>query len=523
MSARNPSVTINVVPATQFQENTLQKILFVGQMTSAGSATSGQLYQNIPNDNTKDLLFGVNSMLANGIRRAKEYNQISQIDAIPLDDDGDIPGVHAIGAIEFTSPTIAGSIEVDIESPIFHKYILSVTVTDTATTIGDALVAAITADTTCPITAINTAGSVAITSVNAGTVGNFIGMRAIITNTDATVIITGMSGGSIDPVLTNLFDVIQNYRYQTIVWPHNYSLTPLTDLLDARWNVDNNILDGVGIITYVDALATIKSTANALNDQNVIILSNPTITATDLYTGATLFEAPYNISAQFAAIRALRLTTGANISPYVISANGIRDNTGGPAIASLPYFNTPFKNLPLIPFINDFADSDTTELLNIGASVLDNNSSNTSIIAGQVVTTYKFDSASNPDVSFKYLEYVDTISNIREYFFNNLRTRFAQSRLTDGDIQPFRNMANQAVIEAYLDSLYVTLGGSDYVLTRIGINPTTGIDYTSYFKANRTVTLDLETGSVSVYMQVPIVTQLRSIVVEMQINFSTNS
>jgi phage tail sheath gpL-like len=523
MSVRNPTLTINVVPASQTQANAAQKILFVGQMTSAGTATSGQLYQNIPNDNTKDLLFGINSMLANGIRRAKEYNQISQIDAIPLDDDGDIPGVHAVGAIEFTSPTIAGSIEVDIESPIFHKYILAVTIVDTATTIGDALVAAITADTTCPVTAVNTAGSVAITSVNAGTVGNFIGMKAIITNTDATVTITGMSGGSIDPVLTNLFDVIRSYRYQTIVFPHNYTLSTLTDLLDARWNVDNNILDGVGIITYVDALATIKSTALALNDQSIVILSNPTVTATDLYSGATLFEAPFNISAQFAAIRALRLTTGANISPYVISANGIRDNVGGPAIASLPYFNTPFVNLPLIPFINDFADADITELLTDGASVLDNNSEATSIIAGQIVTTYKYDSASNVDLSFKYLEYVDTISNIREYFFNNLRARFAQSRLTDGDVQPYRNMANQAIIESYLDGLYVTLGGSDYVLTRIGINPTTGVNYTTYFKENRTVTLDLETGSVSVYMQMPIVTQLRNIVVEMQINFSTNS
>ena len=521
MPARNPAVTISIVPASQTQQNVSQKILFVGQKTSAGTATSGVLYQNIPNDNTKDLLFGSHSMLANGIRQAKEYNSISQIDAIPLSDNGTD---YATGLVVFTASTpTAGTIVVSIESEKYHSYTLNVTSASTATTIGDALVAAITADTTCPVTAVNTTGSVALTAVNAGTGGNFIGLKAVVTNTTATVALTAMSGGSADPSLTNLFNVISNYRYQTIVWPHNYSLTPLTDLLDARWDVNNNILDGVGIVTKEDTLANIKSAALALNDQNIVVLSNPTITPTAHYTGSTLFESPYNISSQFAALRALRLTTGANISQYVISANGIRDNVGGIAIASLPYFNTPFKNLPLIPFINDFADADVQTLLNDGASVLDNNPSATSIIAGQIVTTYKTDSASNPDLSFKYLEYVDTISNIREFFYNNLRSRFAQSRLTDGDVQPYRNMANQAIIEAFLDGLYVTLGGPDYVLTRIGVNPVTGVDYTTFFKENRIVTLDLENGSVNVVMQTPIVTQLRSIVAKMQINFSTNS
>lgn len=523
MPIRNPRETINIVSATNVQQNAAQKILFVGQMTSAGTATSGQLYQNISNDNSQDTLFGKNSMLATAIRQAKLYNKVSRIDAIPLDDN--VGGTQAQGVITFTAPTpTAGTIEISVESPLFHKYIIPVTSSSTATSLGDALVAAITADDTCPVTANNSSGAVTLTSVNAGTVGNFIGLSINIITTNVTcVITTPMSSGATDPSLTNIFDVIGNNRYQTIVWPSNYSLTPLTNLLDSRWNVDNNILDGVGIITEVDTVANIITDVNALNDQSIVVIANKSITPTSLYSAAMIMEAPLNISSQFAAIRALRLTDGANISSYVISSYGIRDNVGGIAIASLPYFNTPFRYLPIVNDAYDITDIDISNLLNAGASVLGNNIQRTSVIAGQVATTYKYDNASDEDLSFKYLEYVDTISNIREYFFNNLHNRFAQSRLTDGDVQPGRNMANAAIIGSFLDGLYVTLGSPDYVLTRIGIDPTTGINYIDYFKQNRTVTLNLETGAVTIYMQVPIVTQLRSIVAEMQINFSVNS
>jgi phage tail sheath gpL-like len=140
----------------------------------------------------------------------------------------------------------------------------------------------------------------------------------------------------------------------------------------------------------------------------------------------------------------------------------------------------------------------------------------TNIIFGEVVTTYKYDSASNADISFKYIEYVETASNVREYFFNNVRTRFAQSRLTAGDVVGNRNMANAGVISAYFDELYSTLAGANYVLTQSGENAM------AFFKANKTVTVDIATGKATVTMIVPIVTQLREIFAEMQIAFDFN-
>ena len=76
-------------------------------------------------------------------------------------------------------------------------------------------------------------------------------------------------------------------------------------------------------------------------------------------------------------------------------------------------------------------------------------------------------------------------------------------------------MANQVVIESFLDSLYQELSGEDFVLTQAG---TTAV---KFFKANRTVSLNLETGTVTINMKMPIVTQLRTIVATIQIAFST--
>ena len=48
-----PEVTLNILSATTSVENQAQKVLFVGQKTASGSATSGLLYQNILNVNNK--------------------------------------------------------------------------------------------------------------------------------------------------------------------------------------------------------------------------------------------------------------------------------------------------------------------------------------------------------------------------------------------------------------------------------------------------------------------------------------
>jgi phage tail sheath gpL-like len=511
-----PDIDFTIIPATETQSTLPQRVLFIGQQTAAATATSGVLQTEIGNASQEDGLFGIDSMLAGMIRAGKIINGITRFDAIGLDDNG--AGTAAAGVVTFISgpATEDGTFTVTVGSDRNHKYEIAVSDTDTITTIGDALVTAITADTKAPFSAVNALGVVTITYGHKGTVGNNTTLKVEGVVAGVTHSVTAFTGGATDPVLTTLFDVIDGERYQTIVWPSEYGYTAVTAELDPRFNSSNDILDGVAIAAETDTLSNLKASGNAENSLSLEIHGSKIVNDTS-YKGSSLLEFNYVIASQFSAVRALRLTDDASISRYVISTFGARDSFGGPAIASLPYFNTPFFELPLIPIGKGFTITEIEELKDAGVSVIGNNRAGNTVIAGEVVTTRKTDTAGNPETTFKFLNNVDTSVTIREFMFNNLKARFAQSRLTEGDLVPNRSMANQGVIEAYIDGLYVTLSGEDYVLTQAGAAAI------KFFKQNRAVSLNLTTGEVTVIMQTPIVVQLRKFIVTMQISFSTEN
>jgi len=172
-------------------------------------------------------------------------------------------------------------------------------------------------------------------------------------------------------------------------------------------------------------------------------------------------------------------------------------------------------DLPAISPGRGWTLNEIEQVLTAGGSVIGMNFSGTSALVGEVATTYKTDAAANPDPPFKFLAYVDTASNVREYFFNNLKSRFAQSRLTQGSVTRGRDMANADVIRAFCEKLYLDLAGADFVLVQDGEAAIT------FYKDNLTITLDLSTGTAQITMLAPIVTQLRTIIATIKIAFST--
>ena len=511
-----PKVTVNIIPSSEAVGNTAQKILFVGQMLAAGTATAGALVENIANGGAEDGLFAVDSMMATLIRANKVRNQQVQVDAIALDDAGG--GVDATGSFGITgTATEAGVYTVIAGSERNYKYSIAVASGDTATVVGDAIEAAITAVASSPVTASNTTGTVTITAKNAGTYGNSIPLEVRGEIAGLAAVVTGMASGATDPTLTAIFDVIGTNRYQAIVWPYPDATTEVLALLDPRFNADGRVLDGVAITAKNDTPGNLSTLALALNSQSLVIVGGKQETET-AYSGGDVVEIPMVKAAQFAGYRGLRLDTdGFSIADLVITANGPLDSFGGPALASKPYFNTPFADLFPIKAGRGLDDSEIETLHDDGVSVLGNNIASNGVIAGEVVTTYKTDFAGNPDITFKYLNYVDTASQAREYFYNNYRKRFAQSRLTEGDILKGRDMANSPVIRSYSKRLYQALSGVDFVLLE------TGETALNFFDVNLIIAIDKALGKVTIQMTVPIVTQLREIAATMKIAFSTNA
>ncbi len=526
-----PKVTFNIVSANTTVANEEQKILVVAEKTT-GSAAFDVLMESV--DGSEAALavsVGVDSMAAAIIRAIRALNPVTRIDLYLMDNTG---GTAAEGLITFSgTPSAAGSIFVTIGSEIDYTFELPVVTTDTPTLIGDALVTAITASDNVPVSAVNAVGAVTITAIGEGLSGDQIGLQVDAIDVGGIVItpaLTPMTGGADSLTFTTFETTIaaSNVRYQTVVWPYSNSLANLniiTGVLDPRFNVDNDVLDGVGIATRSEALVTTFTTAATglsagQNSQSAVLFADKieqelSTTAELVFSKPAQFELDWVKSAQFGAIRALRLTTGQNISQFVIGANGPLDTIGGPHLASKPYFNTPMPDLPSIGIADGWSNTDIENLLSSGASIMGVNSSGTSALVGEVVTTYKTDAASNPDESYKFLNFVDTISGSREYFFNNNKSRFAQSRLTTGDVIGGYAMANAQVIEAYQGQLYQNLSGVGFVLLQAGEEALV------FFKNSIVVSIDLTTGTATLQMTVPLVTQLREIQATMQIAFST--
>lgn len=512
-----PRVTVNIVSAVTDVDNTEQKVLYVLQKLPAGTAVAGALNESLPIDKaTIDGLAGQASHGAIAVNAGRIRNKEVQFDAIFLDDGAGATSATAIITFIGTA-TAAGSITVNIGSRVNGIFIIPVALGDDGTDIADALEALVAADLDAPFTAANIAGVLTITAKNGGTVANEFGIEFVGEVAGIATAISAWSGGLIDPDLSNVLDIIGNKRYQTIVWPWTTSanIEILKDFLDARFNVTNDIQDGVGIVALNDTKANLESLGNSENSQSLVLIGDLNVDDDD-FKGPAILELSFVKASYVAAIRSLRLTDGASIADLVISRNGSRDSFGGAALASKPYMNTPLNLLPLVDTTRGFSDLEIEDLFDAGVIVIGNNPANNAVILGETVTTYKTDAAANPDISFKFLNFVDTSSQAREYFSNNLRGRFAQSRLTEGDLAKGRDMANAELIAAFCTTLYQDLASPDFVLLQ------SGEDALRFFKANLEVLIDLDVGRATITMIVPLVTQLREILATMQISFGTN-
>lgn len=510
-----PDITLNIVPAQTDVSNTAQRVLFIGQKTADGTATAGELIQNIQNDNSWDTLFGIRSMLAQGIRAAREENEVVIFDAIAIDDPT-TGNAAAEATVVFTgTATEDGSYTVAISSKKNHSYTVPVTTGDTADDVASLLTTLVSNDTKVPVTAsfaIST-GTATFTAANEGEEANSTPLEVQGSVAGLTMTTTAFTGGTGTVTLPDIDALIDGQRYQTIVSPYSYGTSVLTDILDPRFNTNNNVLDGMGITCAVDTLANLLVIGNAENSQSLTIIGE-NLVDTNTLRGASIIEQPYVRSCMRAGIRSLRLTDGQDISQYVIGTGGPLDTFGGPAIASLPYFNTPEPNL-IVPTVGTgFKSTQVEQLLSAGISVSGANRARNTVIMGEYVTTYKTDSAGNPNLSFKYVNYVDTSSNAREYIWNNWKADFAQSRLTNGDVIAGRSMQNSNTIKSITMGYYDVLSGQDYVLLQAGETAR------KFFKNNMVVSVDLAAGEVQITMQAPIVTQLRTVIATMQVAFS---
>lgn len=294
MSASLPNVTANLLSANTAQTPGERSILLIGCMTS-GTATSGALVEDLTTVAEFNAAFGRTSQIAKTARGLIQQLSVSRIRpkiaAIGLADNAS--GVAATGNVIFGgTATAAGTITVNIDSSVNGSYSIAVASGDTASTIGAALVNAITANADSPVTAANSSGNVTLTAVNDGTQGNTIGLSVSGSVAGIIKTVIAMNSGATNPSLTGLFDPIDDIRYTTVVYPSELGLSTLITEMESRFNVDNKIIDGLGLVCANDTYANLDSGLDVLNAKTIGFIcnklnSNTSTTAIGTISGIT--------------------------------------------------------------------------------------------------------------------------------------------------------------------------------------------------------------------------------------------
>ena len=511
-SVRQPDMTYTMTSAALEVANTDYRTLIIGQITDAGSVADQSLTENIGNEGTEDALFGASSQAASMVRAFKKINTVSQLDVLALDDASGTPETKVV---TFGSGPAAssGTYYVTIGSKTNHRLAVGVTIADTVTEIGDAVEAACLADTRCPFTASNAAGVVTFTADNEGLLANDLPVEVEGTITDVTVAVVASGVGATDPTINAaLFALLGDRRYQGIIFPYSADHAVATTFLESRFNASNIILDGVAFTHITDDYAAMGALAAATNSQTLVIFGDEA-QADPLYKGPSLKEPMYDAVAQFVAVRALRMTEGASLSQW-LTTTAAKDQYGGMSLASLPYFNTVL-DLPVILDKHGWSNTQMEGLHDLGIAVIGRNIAGDGPLVGEVPTTYLTDGASNPDSTWKYLNVVDTVSGCREYFHTNSKSRFAQCRLTTGTVNEGRAMANGPIIQAYLEKLYQQLADLSLVED--------GADKVQDFKDSIVISIAMATGTATAQMEIPPVTQFRTLLATIQVVFSSST
>lgn len=520
MSQTDPIIKANILSAKTPITPDDHEILIVGQLVS-GTATSGDLIENLLSEADFNAAFGRTSQIAKGGRALLNILDLStirpKVSAIGLADNGS--AVDATGTVVFAgTATEAGTITITIDSIKNGTYEVDVADGDTATEVGDALVTLITANLDSPVTAANVTGTVTLTAVNGGTQGNTIGLKQSGTVAGITTTIAAkLASGATDPVLTTLFDPIDDKRFQTIIYPAEWGISTLTDETESRFNVDNKVLDGMGIVSETDTFANLNTTLDGLNSgqgfRTLIYLPNKLVDDAD-HRGGAIFESPYVVVAQFAGYRGLRLTVDANISSF--SQNGI--SLGGFFMGAVPYHNTPFSNLTTIETGKGLTDIEIQELIDSGGLMLVNNQKNTSILTRSGVTTYKLNSLGNADNTFKFINFVDSLSIVREYMFDNAKgVDFVQHSLTDSEQIISKVTVNREIIIGIFLKYYDTLAKDKrFTLLRAGES-----ERQAFQKAIvDSIVIDLANGKISLETIGNILSQVRIINIDITPTFN---
>lgn len=194
--------------------------VIIGQRLAAGSIAA-DTPTLVSSADAGEVYFGHGSALAQMIEYFKAANPYTELWAIAMDDEG--AGVAATGTFPFVgTATAAGTVVVYIGG---ERIEAAVAVGDTATEVGDAVAAAITAHlqtSNLPVSAAAVTGTVTITCLHKGTLGNSIDLSLNLNQGELlpagiTCTPVAMASGATDPSVAGPIAAFADSWYTHII------------------------------------------------------------------------------------------------------------------------------------------------------------------------------------------------------------------------------------------------------------------------------------------------------------------
>lgn len=253
-----------------------QRALLIGQATAVLSET----LRYVSSAEEVASLCGAGSMIARMMAAYRANDQLGEVWILPLQDEA--AGVAATGTVAITgTASAAGTLALYIGG---KRVPVAVASGDTATAVGAAIAAAVTADTSLPVTASAATGTVTLTAKNKGTLGNGIDVRVNYAGTAGgeatpaglTVAITAMASGATDPDLAGLDAILGDEEFDFICapWTTSTALNAMRDLMGdsaGRWSYTRQTYGHVWASAR-DTAANLITLGQGRNDQHVSII-----------------------------------------------------------------------------------------------------------------------------------------------------------------------------------------------------------------------------------------------------------
>jgi len=255
------------------------KVLVIGQRLATGTVAA-DVATRVNTGEQAEEFFGRGSMLAEQIKAIKNAEQFIETYAIALDEAA--AGATAAGTVTATgNATGTGTLAIYIAG---KRILVAVTSGDTQDQIATAIAAAITADTTLPVTAVVngvTTNQVDLTCRWKGETGNDIDLRMNYYDekTPKGVVMTFgvMAGGTTNPDITATMAAIGDEWYNWFAMPFTdtANLVVLETELDSRWGPMRQI-GARAFAAFRGTHAASSTFGNARNNPHVTVMGTNT-------------------------------------------------------------------------------------------------------------------------------------------------------------------------------------------------------------------------------------------------------